>query len=51
MNQLSSRGMKDLPPGDQLKAGRGKIGEQLTADWLKRAGSDGQALVPCWRKG
>jgi hypothetical protein len=27
-----------------------KIGEQLTADWLKKAGADGQAVVDAYRK-
>lgn len=51
VNQLSSRGMKVLPPGDTLKSGLGKIGDQLTGDWLKKAGADGQALVDAYRKG
>ena len=27
-----------------------KIGEQLTADWLKKAGADGQAVVEAYKK-
>jgi TRAP-type C4-dicarboxylate transport system substrate-binding protein len=50
LNQLSSRGLKVVPPSAQLSAGLSKIGEQLTADWLKRAGQDGQALVASYRK-
>jgi TRAP-type C4-dicarboxylate transport system substrate-binding protein len=50
VNQLSSRGMKVLPPSQQLSAALSKIGEQLTADWLKRAGQDGQALLAEYRK-
>ena len=50
VNQLSSRGMKVLPPSPQLSAALSKIGEQLTADWLKRAGADGQALLAEYRK-
>ena len=42
--------MKVLPPGDALRAGLAKIGEQLTADWLKKAGADGQAVVEAYRK-
>ena len=33
-------------------AGRGfkKIGDQLTADWLKKAGADGQAVIDAYKK-
>ena len=27
-----------------------KIGDQLTADWLKRAGAEGQAVVDAYKK-
>ena len=37
--------MKVLPPSPALKAGLKKIGEQLTADWLKKAGADGEAVI------
>ena len=42
--------MKVLPPGDALRAGLLKIGEQLTGDWLKKAGPDGQAIVDAYKK-
>ena len=35
--------MKVLKPSPALEAGFKKIGEQLTADWLKKVGPDGQA--------
>ena len=38
------------PPSPALKAGFQKVGEQLTADWLKKAGADGQALVDAYKK-
>jgi TRAP-type C4-dicarboxylate transport system substrate-binding protein len=50
LEQLSSKGMKVQPPGPELKAGLLKVGEQLTADWLKKAGSDGQAIVDAYKK-
>ena len=50
LEQLKKNGMKVLPPSDALKAGLQKIGEQLTADWLKKAGADGQAVVAAYRK-
>src|SRR6187551_3717199 len=40
LEQLKSHGMKVLPPPPALKTGFEKVGEQLTADWLKRAGKD-----------
>jgi hypothetical protein len=42
--------MKVQPPGPELAAGFRKLGEQLTADWLKKAGPDGQAIVDAYRK-
>jgi TRAP-type C4-dicarboxylate transport system substrate-binding protein len=50
VEQLKTRGMKVQPPGPQLKEGLGKIGEQLTEDWLKKAGADGKALLDAYRK-
>jgi TRAP-type C4-dicarboxylate transport system substrate-binding protein len=50
MDQLTAKGMKVLPPNAELKAGLLKVGEQLTGDWLKKAGSDGQAVVDSYRK-
>ena len=49
-DQLAAKGMKVQPPSDALKAGFQKVGEQLTADWLKKAGADGQAVVDAYRK-
>jgi TRAP-type C4-dicarboxylate transport system substrate-binding protein len=49
-DQLAAKGMKVLPPSVELKSGFQKIGEQLTADWLKKAGADGQAIVDAYKK-
>ena len=49
-DQLAAKGMKVQPPSDALKAGFQKVGEQLTADWLKKAGAEGQAVVDAYRK-
>jgi TRAP-type C4-dicarboxylate transport system substrate-binding protein len=48
--QLAAKGMKVLPPSPELKAGLQKIGEQLTQDWLKKAGANGQAIVDAYKK-
>jgi TRAP-type C4-dicarboxylate transport system substrate-binding protein len=50
VEQLKSHGMKVAPPGDALKAGLMGVGDQLTTDWLKRAGPDGQAVIDAYKK-
>ncbi len=50
LEQLKSHGMKVLPPSPALKSGFQKVGEQLTADWLKRAGKDGEAVIAAYKK-
>jgi TRAP-type C4-dicarboxylate transport system substrate-binding protein len=50
LDQLKAKGMKVQPPSAELAAGFRKIGEQLTQDWLKKAGADGQAVVDAYRK-
>jgi TRAP-type C4-dicarboxylate transport system substrate-binding protein len=50
LDQLKAKGMKVLQPSAELKAGFQKAGEQLTADWLKKAGADGQAIVDAYKK-
>ena len=50
LEQLAKNGMKVQPPGPELKTGLQKVGEQLTADWLKKAGADGQAIVDAYKK-
>ena len=37
-------------PSAALKAGLQKVGEQLTADWIKKAGTEGQAVIEAYRK-
>ncbi|KQU51734.1 C4-dicarboxylate ABC transporter substrate-binding protein [Bosea sp. Leaf344] len=50
LDQLKAKGMKVQAPSTELKAGFQKVGEQLTADWLKKAGADGQAVVDAYKK-
>jgi TRAP-type C4-dicarboxylate transport system substrate-binding protein len=50
LEQLAAKGMKVAPPSPALKDGMKKIGEQLTADWLKKTGAEGQAVVDAYRK-
>lgn len=50
IQELKAKGMKVQPPSDKLAADLRKLGETLTADWLKKAGADGQAVVNAYRK-
>ena len=50
LDQLKARGMKVQPPGVALKNGLKKIGDQLTADWLKKAGAEGEAVIAAYKK-
>jgi TRAP-type C4-dicarboxylate transport system substrate-binding protein len=49
-DEIAKKGMKVLKPSPALESGFKKIGEQLTADWLKKAGADGQAVVDAYKK-
>ena len=48
--EIAKKGMKVLKPSPALEEGFKKIGEQLTADWLKKAGAEGQAVVDAYKK-
>lgn len=48
--ELKAKGMKVLPPSPALKDGFKKVGEQLTADWLTKAGAEGQAIIDAYKK-
>lgn len=50
LDQLKAKGMKVQAPSPELAAGFKKAGETLTADWLKRAGAEGQAIVDAYKK-
>jgi len=50
LEQLKEHKMKVLPPSAELKGGLLKIGEQLTADWTKRAGKDGEDVIAAYKK-
>jgi TRAP-type C4-dicarboxylate transport system substrate-binding protein len=49
-DQIAAKGMKVLAPSPELKASLLKVGEQLTQDWLKKAGSDGQTIIDAYKK-
>jgi TRAP-type C4-dicarboxylate transport system substrate-binding protein len=50
LDQLKAKGMKVQAPSDALATGFKKVGEQLTQDWLKKAGADGQSIVDTYKK-
>lgn len=50
LEQLAAKGMKVQPPSGALRADLRKIGDTMTAEWLKSAGADGQAIVSAYRK-
>jgi hypothetical protein len=39
-----------VPPGKDLVEGFQKIGQTMQADWAKRAGPDGEAVLAAYRK-
>jgi len=49
-DEIAKKGMKVLKPSKALEDGFKKIGEQLTADWLKKAGAEGQKVVDDYKK-
>jgi TRAP-type C4-dicarboxylate transport system substrate-binding protein len=50
LEQLAKNGMTVAPPSATLKADLKKIGDTMTADWIKSAGADGQAIVEAFRR-
>jgi len=50
LDQLKAKGMKVQAPSDALATGFKKVGEQLTQDWLKKAGAHGQSIVDTYKK-
>lgn len=50
LEQLAAKGMTVQPANPAFKVELQKIGETMTADWLAKAGADGQAAVDAFRK-
>ncbi len=48
--ELAAKGMKVQPPSASFKAELAKVGETLTADWSKKAGATGEAVVGVFKK-
>jgi TRAP-type C4-dicarboxylate transport system substrate-binding protein len=47
---LKDAGIIVLPPTAELKAGLGKVGETIAAEWEKSAGGDGAAMLAAFKK-
>lgn len=50
LKELAAKGMKVAPPSPALAADLKKVGETMTAEWLKQAGAEAQAIVDAYRK-
>jgi TRAP-type C4-dicarboxylate transport system substrate-binding protein len=50
LDQLKAKGMKVEPPSPALAEGFKKIGDELTTEWLAKAGPDGQAVIDSYKK-
>jgi TRAP-type C4-dicarboxylate transport system substrate-binding protein len=48
--QMTKNGMRIIKPSPKLTADMKQVGAVMLADWLKRAGPDGQAVVDAYRK-
>ena len=47
---LTEKGMKIMPPSPKLMADMKQVGGIMLADWEKKAGADGAALLSAYRK-
>ena len=50
IGQLKAAGMSISQPSDDMKKALASIGETMTAEWIKAAGPEGQAIVDAYRK-
>jgi TRAP-type C4-dicarboxylate transport system substrate-binding protein len=50
LEQLTANSVRVLPPSLALKTGLQRIGEQLTAEWVTKAGADGRAVIDAYKK-
>lgn len=50
LDQLKAKGMTVQKGSPELVAGLKKVGDQLTKDWLAKAGAEGKAVIDAYRK-
>lgn len=48
LTTLSENGVEVSEPSPELEAGLAKFGETMTAEWLERAGKDGQTIIDAY---
>ena len=49
-DEMKKNGMQLIKPSAQLTNDMKKVGDVMLADWLKKAGPEGQAVVDAFRK-
>lgn len=49
IKELGAKGMTIAAPSDSIKKELAAIGDAMTADWIKTAGPEGQAIVDAYR--
>ena len=50
LKELAAKGMKVAAPSEALTRELRKVGQTMTAEWLKQAGPDGQGIVDAYLK-
>ncbi|WP_341902639.1 TRAP transporter substrate-binding protein [Polaromonas sp. YR568] len=50
IKELGAKGMTIAAPSDAIKKTLADIGDTMTAEWLKTAGAEGQAVIDAYRK-
>jgi TRAP-type C4-dicarboxylate transport system substrate-binding protein len=50
IKELTAKGMAVAEPSDSIKKELASIGDAMTADWVKSAGAEGQAIIDAYRK-
>lgn len=50
LNALKEKGMNILKPSDKLQADLKQVGQTMQADWVKKAGAEGQAIIDAYNK-
>jgi TRAP-type C4-dicarboxylate transport system substrate-binding protein len=50
LNALKDKGMNILKPSAKLQADLKQVGQSMQADWVKKAGPEGQAVIDAYNK-
>jgi TRAP-type C4-dicarboxylate transport system substrate-binding protein len=49
LDNLQQNGMEIIKPGNELMQGLDKVGDTMLAEWIKRAGPEGQKVIDAYR--